>query len=56
MLASEDFVASLHNQLVAFIVETPAGVVGDRGSSFQRRVRRNHLTRNQVLADAEVLE
>ena len=56
MLAGEDFVAGLNDQLVALIVEPLAVVVGDGGGLLQGRVGRDHLAGNQVLPDAEMFK
>ena len=56
MLAGQDFVAGLHDQLVTLIVEPLAGMVRDGGGFLQDGVGSDHLTRNQILADAEMLE
>src|SRR5580704_18386452 len=56
MLAGQDFVADLNNQLVAQVVEPSAGMVGVGGGLFQDGVGGNQLPRDQVFADAEVFE
>jgi hypothetical protein len=56
VLAREDFVAGLDDQFVALVVEPLARVVGNRGSLLQDRIGGDHFARNQILADAEVLE
>src|SRR5580704_9345758 len=56
MLACEDLVASLHDQLVTLIVEPLAGMVRDSGGFLQDGIGSDHLTRYQILADAEMLE
>ena len=56
VLAGEDFVAHLNDQLVTLVVEPLAGVVGDGSGFLQNRVGGNHLARDQIPADAEVLE
>ena len=56
MLAGQDFVAGLNDQLVALIVKPLAVVVGDRGGLLQDGVGRDHFARDQVLADAEMFE
>ena len=56
MLAGEDFVADLNDQLVALIVEPLAGMVGVGGGFLQDGVGGDHLARNQILADAEMFE
>jgi hypothetical protein len=56
MLAGEDFVASLDNQLVLLIVEPLAGMVCCGSGFLQDGIGGDHLTRNQIFADAEMLE
>ena len=56
MLAGEDLVADLNDQLVALVVEPLAGMVGVGGGFLQDGVGGDHLARDQILADAEVLE
>ena len=56
MLAGKDLVADLTISLKALVVEPPAGMVGDRGGFLQSGVGGDHLARNQILADAEVLK
>jgi len=56
VLACQYFIAGLHDQLVSLIVEPLASVVGDCGGFLQRRVGRDHLARNQILSDAEMLK
>ena len=56
MLAGEDLVGDLHDQVVGFVVEALAGVVNVRGGFFQDCVRRDHLPRDEVLPDAEMFE
>ena len=56
MLAGENFVAGLNDQLVTLIVEPLAGVVGGGGGFLQGGIGGDHLARNQILADAEMLE
>ena len=56
VLAGEDLVARLHDQRVPLIVEPLAGMVGCGSGFLQDRIRGDHLPRNQVLADAEMLE
>src|SRR2546422_9509555 len=56
VLAGEDFVARLNDQFVPLLVETLAGMVGYGSGLLQDGVGGDHLTRNQVLADAEMLE
>ena len=56
MLAGEDLVTGLNDQLVPLVVEPPAGVVGIGGGFLQSGVRGNHLARDQILPDAEMFE
>ena len=56
MLAGEYLVTDLNDQLVGLVVEPLAGVVRVGGGFLQNGVRGNHLTRDQVLADAEVFK
>src|SRR5580692_1814453 len=56
MLASEDFVTNLNDQLVALVVEPFARMVGIGGCFLQRGKRSDHLARDQILAYAEVFQ
>src|SRR6266700_2041336 len=56
MLTGEDLVARLNDQFVWLVAEPLAGMVRSRRSLLQDRVGRDHLARNQILVDAEVLE
>src|SRR5262249_4776032 len=56
MLAGENLVTRLNDELVGLGVESFPGVIGVRGRLLQRRVRGDHLARDQVVPDAEVLE
>jgi hypothetical protein len=56
MLAGEYLIADLNDQTVALIIEPLAGMVRVCSSFFQDGVRRDHLTRNEIFADAEVLK
>src|ERR1700751_4139207 len=56
VLACQDFVAGLDDQLVSGVVQPPARIVGGRGTFLQDRISRDHFARNQILADAEMLE
>ena len=56
MLTRQDLVTGLNDQLRALIVEALAVMVRDGGGLLQNRVGRDHLARNQVLADAEMLK
>src|SRR5229473_4738297 len=54
MLAGEDFITGLNDQLVPLVVEPPAGMIGIGGGFLQNGVRANHLARHEVLPDAEM--
>ena len=56
MLAGQDLVADLHDQAVRLVVEPLAGMVGVGRRLLQDGVGGDHLARDQVLADAEMLE
>ncbi len=56
MLTGEYLVTLLNDQLMALGVEPLAGLVRVSGGFLQNGVRANHLTRNEVFADAEVLK
>src|SRR5215469_14076801 len=56
MLAGKDFVTGLSDEFVLLIAQSLTGVVDRRGGFFQNGVSGDHFTRNQVLADAEMLE
>ena len=56
MLAGEDFVARLNNQVVLLIVEPLAGMVRCGSGFLQDGIGGDHLARNEILADTEMLE
>jgi len=56
MLAGEDFITGLNDQLVPLVVEPPAGMIGIGGGFLQNGVRANHLARHEVLPDAEMFQ
>src|SRR5262245_29147645 len=56
MLAGEDFVAGLNDQLVGLIVEPLAGMVRCGSGFLQDGIGGDHLARDQIFADAEMLE
>ena len=56
MLAGENLIARLENELVLVVVQPGAVVVGVRRALFQSRVRRDHLAGDEIVADAEVLQ
>jgi len=56
VLAGEDFVTSLNNQLVTLIIEPLAGMVRGGSRFLQGAVGCDHFPGNQIAADAEMLE
>ena len=56
VLTREDFVAGASDEVAGLVIEAPAGMVRRRRRSFQDRVGGDHLARNQILPDAEVLQ
>ena len=56
MLPCEDLVARLNDQAISLVIQTPAGMVGGGSRLLQDRVGGDHLARDQILADTEVLE
>src|SRR5258705_5685743 len=56
MLAVEDFIADLNDQLVRLVIEPFAGLIYVGGCLLQDRIGRDHFARYQILADAEMLE
>jgi hypothetical protein len=56
MLAGENLVADLNDQIVVFLVEPLAGMVGIGGGFLQRGIAGDHFTGDQIFADAEVLK
>src|SRR2546430_16259410 len=52
----QKFVASLNDESVSLVVEPLPGVVGLSGAFFQRRICCDHLPRDQILSDAEMLQ
>src|SRR5262249_8592653 len=56
MLARKNLVAGLSNECELLIAEPLAGVIGGRRGFLQNGIRGDHLTWNEVLADAEMLE
>src|SRR5882762_7808355 len=56
MLAGQDLVTGLSNQVRALIVKPLAVAVRDGGGFLQGGVSSDHLARNQVLADAEMFK
>jgi hypothetical protein len=56
VLAGEDLVTDWNDQFIAPIVEPLAGVVCIGGGSLHDGIGGDHLTGNQILADAEVFK
>ena len=56
MLPSEDLITHPNDEAVLLIVETPFVVVYIGGSLLQGRIRRDHLARDQIGSDAEMLK
>src|SRR5712671_1274903 len=56
MLAGEDFVAGLNDQLIPLVVEPLAVMVCCSSSLLQNRIGCDHLSRNQILPNAEMLK
>src|SRR5690349_7331593 len=56
MLAGEELIADPHNQFPLGLLKASAGVVGDGCRPLQDSVGCDHLARDQVLPDAEMLE
>src|SRR5215472_14242357 len=56
MLTRQDLVAGLHDQSIALIVESTTIVIGDGGGFLQGRIGSDHFARNEIFADAEMLE
>jgi hypothetical protein len=56
VLAGEDLVAGLNDQFELLIAEALAGMVCSGSGLLQDGIGGDHLTRDQVLADAEMLE
>src|ERR1700735_3710453 len=56
MLASEDLITGLDNQFVPLVVEPTTSMIGISSGFLQRRVRCNHLARNQILSYAEMFK
>src|SRR6516164_8660051 len=56
MLAGEDLVADLSDQLESLIRQSAPGVVCRGSGALEDGISGDHLARDQVLPDAEVLE
>src|SRR6516164_3029021 len=56
MLARQDLVADLNDQSVALIVESTTIVIGDGSRFLQGRVGGDHFARDEIFADAKMLE
>src|SRR5262245_65817443 len=54
VLASEDFVADLHNQSMGLSVEPLTSVVGNRCSLLASRVRSYHFMLTETTASAQI--
>jgi hypothetical protein len=51
-----DFIAGLNDQIVPLIVEPLVVMVGDGGGFLLRRIGRDHLARDEILANAEMFK
>jgi hypothetical protein len=56
VLAGEDFVASPNDQRVGFVLQAAGGVVRRGGGALEGGIGGDHLARDQILPDAEVLQ
>src|SRR5262245_3706486 len=56
VLAREKLVADPRDHLVRRSIQSPAGSIGSGGTLLQDGVRRNHLRRYELPADAEMLK
>ncbi len=56
MLTGQDLVAHLDDQSIATIIQPPVGMIGGGGGLLQDRVARDHFARDQIFADAEMLQ
>jgi hypothetical protein len=56
MLTGQNLVTDLDDQLVALVIEPLAGMVRIGGSFLKNCVCDNHLARNEVLTNTEVLK
>src|ERR1700756_1378016 len=56
MLAGEDLITSLNDESVLLVIESTACVVCVGGSLLQSGVCRNHLARDEILADVEMFK
>ena len=56
MLASENLVTNLNDELVAFFIEALAHMIRVGCRFLQDGIGANHLARNQILANAEVFK
>jgi hypothetical protein len=56
VLAAKDLVADARNEIVGLSRQASARMIGGGGATFEDRVGRDHLARDQVAADAEMLE
>src|SRR6516162_6374466 len=56
VLSGQDLVTGLDDQPVPLVVEPTAGMVGVGRRLFQYGVSRDHLARDEVMADAEMFQ
>src|SRR6516225_7229028 len=56
VLAGEDFVAGLHNQSINLPIEPLTSVVGNRCGLLESSVCSEHFMRNEISANAEMLQ
>ncbi len=56
MFTAKDLVTNTRDQRISLIRQSAAIVVGRGSRALYDRVRNNHLARNQVLTDAEMLQ
>ena len=56
VFALQDLIGDLDYEIMRLVVQPPAGVVGVGRCLLEDGVRGDHLARDQILADAEMLE
>src|SRR5260370_42391342 len=56
MLACDNFVANLGDQFVLLVAKPLTGMIGFASCLLQYGISGDHLTRNQIVADVEMLE
>src|SRR5260370_15334119 len=56
MLACDNFVANLGDQFVLLVAKPLTGMIGFGSGLLQYGISGDHLTRNQIVADVEMLE